>query len=198
MRRRWARFIRWLGFDRNPLRRPTDRIEAVLRLVVLVLVVAGVPAAAVATGRAVDHLGLHQAQTERQEKHLVRAVLTKKPVADTSAYPYSGAPRAWGMAHWTAPDGSVHRGQVLAPVRARVGSTVAVWIERSGTITDPPMSHRQICVDVFIAVMTVAELLPLLLIGLQCLGCHVLNVCRWRAWDSEWGNTGPRWSRHRA
>ena len=43
-----ARLARWLGFDRNPLRRGTDRVEAALRLVMVVLVVVAVPAAAVA------------------------------------------------------------------------------------------------------------------------------------------------------
>jgi len=35
-----ARWTRWLGFDRNPLRRRTDRIEAVLRLVTMILLLA--------------------------------------------------------------------------------------------------------------------------------------------------------------
>ena len=46
---------RRLGLDRNPLRRGTDRIEAALRLVLMVLLVAGVPAAAVLAGQRADH-----------------------------------------------------------------------------------------------------------------------------------------------
>ena len=34
-RTRLARWARWLGFDRNPLRRRTDRVETALRLVLL-------------------------------------------------------------------------------------------------------------------------------------------------------------------
>jgi len=33
-----ARLARWLGIDRNPLRRGIDRVEAALRLVIIVLV----------------------------------------------------------------------------------------------------------------------------------------------------------------
>ena len=40
-----ARLARWLGFDRNPLRRGTDRVEAALRLVMIILMVAVIPAA---------------------------------------------------------------------------------------------------------------------------------------------------------
>src|SRR6201995_6192214 len=52
-----ARLARRLGIDRNPLRRGTDRIEAALRLVVILLAVVAVPAAAVAAGRWAEHYG---------------------------------------------------------------------------------------------------------------------------------------------
>src|SRR6516162_841310 len=60
-----ARLARWLGFDRNPLRRGTDRVEAALRLVIILLAVVAVPTAAVAAGRWADHYGLRLAQTQR-------------------------------------------------------------------------------------------------------------------------------------
>src|ERR1700756_4915628 len=56
-----ARLAQWLGFDRNPLRRGTDRVEAALRLVMIVLLVAVIPAAAVVAGRWADHQAQHQA-----------------------------------------------------------------------------------------------------------------------------------------
>ena len=192
---RWSRFVRWLGFDRNPLRRPADRIESVLRLVVVTLLVAGVPVATIAAGRTADHLALRHAQAERLEDHLVRAVLVRKATADSQAHPYSNVPVAWVAARWTAPNGSVHHGQVLARAGQQPGSTVPVWIDRSGVVTDPPLTHAQIRVDVSIAVMATAELLPMLLIGLLFLGRRLLDVRRWKAWDSEWGVTGPQWSR---
>jgi len=33
-----ATLARWFGFDRNPLRRGTDRVEGVLRLVMIIVV----------------------------------------------------------------------------------------------------------------------------------------------------------------
>ena len=53
--RRPARLVRWLGFDRNPLRRGTDRLEAALRLVMMIMLVTAVPAAAVFAGQQADH-----------------------------------------------------------------------------------------------------------------------------------------------
>lgn len=195
---RWVRLVRWLGFDRNPLRRPADRAESLLRLLVVVLLVAGVPVATIAAGRTADHLVLRQAQAQRSERHLVQAVLIKRATADSNDHPYSNVPVAWVAARWTALDGSAHHGQVLAQAGARPGSTVPVWIDRSGAVTDPPLTHAKICVDVSIAVMAAAELLPILLLGLLSLGRHLLDIRRWKAWDSEWGAIGPQWSRHRA
>jgi hypothetical protein len=37
-----ARLTRWLGFDRNPLRRGSDRVEGALRLVMIILVAVAV------------------------------------------------------------------------------------------------------------------------------------------------------------
>ena len=45
---RLARCARRLGFDRNPLRRRTDRVEAAIRLATLILLLVAVPIVAVA------------------------------------------------------------------------------------------------------------------------------------------------------
>ena len=62
----WLAWLaRWLGFDRNPLRRGTDRIEAALRLVMLIVLVAVVPAAAFAVGQRADHAALNRAHAQQ-------------------------------------------------------------------------------------------------------------------------------------
>jgi hypothetical protein len=58
-----------------------------------------------------------------------------------------------------------------------------------GSVTDPPMTYTQICVDVIIAVMAVAKLAPILLIGLQFLGRHLLDTQRINAWNAEWARS---------
>ena len=42
---RRTRYARWLGLDQNPLRRRADRLEVTLRLLILILILAGVPLA---------------------------------------------------------------------------------------------------------------------------------------------------------
>ena len=141
---------------------------------------------------------MHHAQAQRGEEHLVQATLTGKATANNSNDPYAKVPVAWVPVRWTAPGGSAHRGEVLAPVGDQPGSSVTVSIDHTGAVTNPPKSQRQIRIDGAIAVMTVAELGPMLLIGLQFFGCYLLNVRRWQTWESDWSITGPQWRRNRA
>ncbi len=195
---RWARCTRWLGLDGNPLRRPADRIEAVLRFTVLILLLTAVPIATTVVGQAVDRMELSQMHAQQAADHLVGAVLTQRAVSTGDPDPYSNVPRVWVDARWTAPDGSVHAGLVLAPVGVRKGGTVPTWVSASGAATGPPQTHRVVLIDVFIAVMSTGLLLILLLITLQLLACHILDRRRISAWDTEWHATGPRWTGHHA
>jgi hypothetical protein len=60
-RYRWAvpaRGARWLGCDRNPLRRGTDRAEVAIRLLGALLLLTGVPASGFAVGWWAEHVAL--------------------------------------------------------------------------------------------------------------------------------------------
>jgi hypothetical protein len=80
---------RWLGLDRNPLRRRTDRIETAIRLVVMILLVTALPVAAVAAGQGADHLALRQARAQQAADHQVNAVLLQQAPATGTPDPYS-------------------------------------------------------------------------------------------------------------
>ncbi len=98
-----ARLARWLGFDRNPLRRGTDRVEGALRLVMIILAVLAVPAASVAAGRWADHYALHRAQVQRTVDHQVTAVLLRDAPAIGTPDPYASVQTAWVPARWRQP-----------------------------------------------------------------------------------------------
>lgn len=193
---RWTRCARWLALDHNPLRRPADRLEAALRLVILIVILAGVPLASIAVGRAVDHIGIRTLQAEQAADHQVRAVLTQAAPAHGSPDPYSGEQIAWVAARWVAANGTIQSGQVLAMAGARKGSTVALWTNASGAATEPPETHGDIVSNVFIASASSALLLIFALVGLQGLGRRLLDRRRMKAWDAEWRTTGPRWTGH--
>jgi len=194
---RLARCARWLGLDRNPLRRRIDRIETAIRLVVMILLVTAVPVAAVAAGRGADHLALRQARAQQAADHLVNAVLLQQAPATGTPDPYSKVQTAWVLARWQPPGVPARSGLVLAPAGTPKGSTVPTWVDGSGAVTDPPADPRDAAADVCIAVVLTCLVSCLMLLGGQKLARRALDRRRLSAWDAEWRMVGPLWSGHR-
>ena len=194
--RRLARLARWVGFDRNPLCRGTDRIEAVLRLVMMVALVAAVPAAAVVAGQRADHYALNRAHAQQATDHLVTAVLLQQAPATGAPDPYTSVQTTWVLARWQPPGLPSRTGQVLAAAGAPKGSTVRTWIDPSGAVTSPPLDHRDITGDVCIAVVATCLVSWLVLLASGALARWALDRRRLNAWDAEWRASGPRWSGH--
>jgi hypothetical protein len=192
-----ARCMRWLGFDRNPLRRRTDRIEAAIRLVAVLLLVVAVPIAAVVVGRQADHLALRQANAQEAADHDVTAVLLQQAQATGVPDPYTSTELTYVLARWKPPGQPPRSGQVLAPAGARAGSTVKVWIDASGAVTSPPPDHRIIVGDVCMTIIVTCLVASLLILGSAALARRALDHWRMRAWDAEWRAAGPMWSGHR-
>ncbi len=194
--RRLARLARWLGFDRNPLRRGTDRIEAALRLVLMIMVVAAVPAAAVVAGQRADHSALNRAHAQQAADHLVNAVLLQQAPATGSPDPYTSVQTAWAQARWQPPGLPTRTGEVLATAGARKGSSVRTWIDASGAVTNPPLDHRDITGEVCVAVIATCLASWLVLLASSALARRALDRRRLSAWDAEWRASGPLWSGH--
>jgi len=193
-----ARMARWLGFDRNPLRRGTDRVEGALRLVMIIVVVAVVPATAVAVGRWTYHYVLHQAQAQQAVDHQVTAVLLRDAPATGTPDPYTSVQTTWVPARWQPPGQPPRTGEVLAVAGARTGSTVRTWIDASGAVTDPPLDRRVIRGDVWMAVTATLLVSGVLLMAAAGLARRMLDRRRLRAWEAEWRTSGPLWSGHRS
>ena len=192
--RRLAPLARWLGFDRNPLRRGTDRIEAALRLVMMIMLATAVPTAAVLVGQQADHMALNHAHAQRAADHLVNAVLLEQAPATGAPDPYTSIQTAWVLARWQPPGLPPRTGEVLALVGARKGSTVRTWIAPSGAVTAPPLDHRDIAGDVCIAVVATCLVSWLVLLAAGALARRALDRRRLNAWEAEWRAGGPLWS----
>jgi hypothetical protein len=196
--RRLARCARVLGFDRNPLRRRTDRIEAAIRLATLILLLVAVPILTLAVGRQADHLALRQAHAQQVADRQVTAVLLRQAPPTGVPDPYTSIQMTLVLARWQPPGQPARSGQVLAPAGARAGSTVKVWVDASGAVTGPPPSQRVIAGDVCVAAVTTCLVAGLLVLGSSALARRALDRRRLRAWDAEWRATGPLWSGHRS
>lgn len=192
-----ARLARSLGLDHNPLRRGTDRVEAALRLVMIILLVTAVPAAAVVVGQRADQRALQWAKAQRAAAHLVTAVLLTDAQETGIPDPYSSVQTTMVPARWQLPGHPPRTGEVPAVVGARKGSTVQTWVDSSGASTYAPMQHRDIVGDVCIAVVLTLLLSWLALLAAWVIARRVLNRRRFKAWDAEWRATGPLWTGRR-
>ena len=183
-----GRLARGLRLDRNPLRRGSDRAETAMLGVLLAAFLAGAPFAAHAAGSWTYATSIREAQAQQ-------ATLRQVPATLLQAAPSNISNEA--NARWKAPDGQVRTGQIFAPSGAPAGSTVMVWVNQAGQLTDSPLQRSQVTGRANLArVLAVIALAGMLLI-LGLVGRWVLDRRRLAAWDTDWLATEPRWSPRR-
>ncbi|MEO3861025.1 hypothetical protein [Acrocarpospora sp. B8E8] len=84
-----------------------------------------------------------QAKRETAERVSVEAELIEAiPVTASGGKVYLTPWRSF-QARWTTPDRVEHSGPVTAPISAKVGTVIEVWVDReSGTIADAPATSQ--------------------------------------------------------
>ena len=98
------------------------------------------------------------------------------------------------LATWPARDGSLHRGQVLAPAGAPVGSAVRVWVDARGDVTSRPLPASGITSQVMVAGGMVALCLPSIVAILHLIAVRAIDAVRDRRWTAEWAAVEPLWA----
>src|SRR6516165_4769435 len=101
----------------------------------------------------------------------------------------------WARARWAVPGGSVRTGYVEAPAGSRAGSTVRVWLDRSGAPTEPPWPPDQIRSWTLMIAVLAPVLLALLLLAVMGILGHVFHRRRLASWQRAWSAIGPQWTR---
>ena len=118
---RLARCARRLGVGRNPLRRRTDRLEAVITW----------PRDPAAGGRApgrdrggrqADDLALRQVQARQAAEHAVTAVLLQQAPPTGAPDPYTSVQWTTVLARWQPPGQPPRSGEVPAPAGTHAGT----------------------------------------------------------------------------
>ena len=184
---RLGRVLRGLWPDRNPLRRGSDRAETAVLGMLLAAFLAGAPFAAHAAGSWAHATSVREAQAQRAAIHQVRATLLQ------AAAPWSvSAGGAEVRARWKAPDGQVRTGQVFVLSGAAVGSTVMVWVNRAGQLTDSPLEVSQVVGRTNMARVLAVVALAVTLIAIGLASHWALYRRRLARWDAEWMATGAR------
>ncbi len=182
---------RWLGLDRNELRRASDRIEAWL---LLALIVAFVPLAVLATSTAahwVHNAGARALRAELPLRQVTAVLLPGGPATGASA---TGSAWSWEPARWTAA-GVAHTGDVPADPGTPAGTPVKIWINDAGQAQPPPLSATQITARTVLAAVAAP---PAVALGLWL----TWRGLRWRLdrhrlarWARAWSLVEPMWSR---
>jgi hypothetical protein len=187
-----GRLLRGRRLDRNPLRRGSDRAETAMLCVLLAAFLAGAPLAAHAAGTWTYAASAREAQVQRGALHQVRATLLQ---AATAWIFNDGGAEA--NARWKAPDGQACTGQLFVAGDAAAGSTVMVWVNQAGQLTDPPLQRSQVTGRAGLAEALAVTGLAVALIIVGWAARWALDRRRLAAWDAEWLATGPRWSPRR-
>jgi len=187
-RRVLGRFV--LG--RGPLKRGSDRLQVLARVLLVLTLLTAIPVAlAVATAAYSQSLGVAAAQTA--SRHQVTAALLEDAEALDAG---SGTPTAArSTVSWTGPGGAEHEASVVVPRGARAGSTVTIWVDRSGAVTRRPMNRSDAAGEAFafgfLAFTAIAVAATVTYLPFRAL----LDRRRLRQWAEGWAVVEPVWSR---
>ncbi|WTX85958.1 hypothetical protein OG440_02760 [Streptomyces sp. NBC_00637] len=171
----------------NSPRRPSDRIECWFRRLLMVVLVVGMPVAALGAGLTSYEASMRTVRTQAAQRHQVTARLT----SDVKGGDW--AKRA-APVRWTDGDGTVRTGTALVKPGMAEGATVRIWVTRHGTVTIAPTSTLN--------ATTSGWLMGAMAAFGVAVGSHaaragmslVLDRRRYARWAAEWELVEPRWS----
>jgi len=195
MQGRWyCRLVRGFLPDRNPLRRACDRVETFLLAGLFAAAVVAAPFAAQAASHAAYSGALRAQHAQLAARHQVPAVLTQAAGSTVSGYLGALIPV---QATWTSVTGVKRAGQVMATAGSAKGSTVIVWTDAAGNLTNPPLQPSQVTGQGYMAalgaIVGVGAVYLCATVGMR----RVLNRRRLAAWAADWAVTARAWNRQR-
>ncbi len=184
---------RVLGWDRNPLRRRIDRVEAVMVAGLIAVFLISAPVLATAAGHWIGSASIREQHAEVASR-LVPATVQGSVQGQIPSGP---ADTFWMPARWTAPDGQPRRGWIPVSLGDAEGGSTRVWVTRAGSLTGPPLRQSQVQAHIAMAEWLTALVLGLLLCVAGDAGRVLLARRRLADWNRAWREVEPRWTRQR-
>jgi hypothetical protein len=179
-----ARFARGRRFDRNPLRRASDRAESAALIGLLAAFGAGAPVVAAVCGGFVHGIAERNMAVEQAARYQVTARVLSAAIPS----PFDPVPEP--SASWTAPNGRPVTGDVPVSIGTTVGTRVPIWVTRDGRLTSAPLDPSQVAEQADNAEVLAVIVYAAALGGLGLLGRRALDRRRMAAWDAEWLASG--------
>jgi hypothetical protein len=174
---RWPVLLRLRG--RDPLVRITDRIEALVVVLAVVVSLLAIPIAA-AVGTAV-YDSRRQAYAEHADtRHTVPATVIDVPASQqilrtgTITVP----------ARWTA-DGAEHTGAVEAQSTAKTGDTVEIWVDHNGAKAPAPTPTTRAAVEAATGALVIWISVAAIAATLSALTRAVCDRIRFSGWQHD-------------
>jgi hypothetical protein len=166
-------------FDRSPLVRRSDRVEAVVLIFAVVLTVVAVPIAG-AIGTFVHDARTRVYAEEAQTRHQVIATATD----DGTVVPQLRGVAFAAPAAWTE-SGIAHRAAVAWSVRAKVGDQQHIWVNGAGELVGLPSSPSRADRESVVVALAVWLAVAEGSVALVYLVRRRLNQRRHAEWDRE-------------
>ncbi|MFC8141022.1 hypothetical protein ACFUKV_04525 [Streptomyces paradoxus] len=179
--------VRWWRWRRNALKRRVDVVEAWVVLAGWVLALLGGLVAGMLAAGTVERA----AERQRAESRQVTAVVVEDAPGPCPARTASDH-RVWGKVRWTAPDGSTHREEARVAPRAPAGSTISVWVNRSGDVTSRPVSSGEVWLHTAMGGALAGFFAGGTVLAAAWLTRLALDRRRLAQWDAEWERIDTR------
>jgi len=188
-----AAALRRFTLGSGPLKRTSDRLQHLGRILLVCVLLVGV-AVALAVATAAYTQGVARSAAQAAARHQVKAQLT-----EDARPPEVGASTVagWGSAHvaWHDPAGAPHRSVISVRMDAKAGSTALIWIDTAGNRTTRPASRGDA-----VSGSIGYGLLTYLTISVLAMSAYrvfrgSLDRSRFRRWAAEWADVEPVWSR---
>jgi hypothetical protein len=191
---RIGRALRGFTLGSGPLKRRSDRLQVVARVVVVLAVVAA-PALAVVAATATTADLESVAATQGADRHASRALVLRDAPArtDQEHSEYPPIVTVATTAQWVARDGVVHEGPVRVPPGTRAGTSVPVWVGSDGELTTAPLRRESIQGSAMAVGALVLGGVPVAVWTLYFFLCFALDARRERDWETGWAAVEPVW-----
>jgi hypothetical protein len=188
------RAIRRFRLGSGPLKRRSDRLQAMGRVVVVLSFFVAPPIAVAVGNSATAHLQ-SVATAEAADRTLVRAVLQEDaPAPRTTGEGSDSLIRVTAQAEWSLPGGLPQEGPVRTRPGTPAGSVVPVWVDSDGNVTRAPLDRA----DIPTSAAAVAALpligVPAATWTLYAFLCIALDNHRARRWAEDWAEVEPKWN----
>jgi hypothetical protein len=184
----------------NPLCRATDLAEAWLALAALLLVLLVAPVAGTLVGGSAEEALQRSVRAQHEARHPVTASVIRRldqSLLDTDPETGTGRDlRSRVLARWTAPDGSTHRGTVVAGIKdPHPGEHFTIWTDRQGRTVARPLDSATATTHAVLAGFGAALLTAGLVETARRLIVWRMVRRRYARWDQAWDRAGPDWGR---